>query len=88
MIKSVVKAPLDSPDMTITGKDIILYRARVLKIALLTHVRTGGRVKVTRTATPSRLLRIAEQITGAKYKRGQYHLALHDIQKFLDNSQP
>jgi hypothetical protein len=61
------------------------YRLVALKQALKIHVMTQGRMKLTRTATPTRMLQMASEYTGKQYRRGQQAQALADIQQVLDN---
>ena len=61
------------------------YRLVALKQALKIHVMTQGRMKLTRTATPTRMLEMASEYTGKQYRRGQQDQALLDIQEVLDN---
>jgi hypothetical protein len=61
------------------------YRLVALKQALKIHVMTQGRMKLTRTATPTRMLQMASEYTGKRYRRGQQDQALADIQQVLDN---
>ena len=61
------------------------YRLVALKQALKIHVQTQGRMKLTRSATPTRLLELASEYTGKRYRRGQQDQALLDIQEVLDN---
>lgn len=63
--------------------DPMLYRAVTLKAALQIHVRTGGKMRLTRTATPTALLRMASEFTGVQYKRGQHQQALTDLVALL-----
>lgn len=61
------------------------YRLVALKQALKIHVMTQGRMKLTRTATPTRMLEMASEYTGKSYRRGEQAQALTDIQQVLDN---
>jgi hypothetical protein len=61
------------------------YRLVALKQALKIHVMTQGRMKLTRTATPTNLLKMASEYTGKRYRRGEQDVALTDIQQVLDN---
>ena len=61
------------------------YRLVALKQALKIHVMTQGRMKLTRTATPTRMLEMASEYTGKRYRRGEQAQALADIQQVLDN---
>jgi hypothetical protein len=61
------------------------YRLVAVKQALKIHVQTQGRMKLTRSATPTRLLELASEYTGKQYRRGEQAQALADIQQVLDN---
>ena len=61
------------------------YRLVALKQALRIHVQTQGRMRLTRTATPTSMLLMASEYTGKRYRRGQQAQALADIQEVLDN---
>ncbi len=64
--------------MSFVGPDAVaLYRATVIASALRFYDRTG--MKVNRAYTPSAMLRVATEITGKSYKRGQYLLAAADL---------
>jgi len=59
------------------------YRAIAIKHALILYAKAG--IKANRAYTPTAMLKAAEDITGIKYKRGQYALAAADIDKVLQN---
>lgn len=59
------------------------YRVLVLRQALRIHVVSGGKMRMTRTATPTRLLAMASEVTGRQYKRGQHAVALADIEELI-----
>ena len=61
------------------------YRLVALKQALRIHVQTQGRMRLTRTATPTSMLLMASEYTGKRYRRGEQSQALADIQEVLDN---
>lgn len=61
------------------------YRLVALKQALKIHVQTQGRMRLTRSASPTRMLEMASEYTGKRYRRGQQDQALLDIQEVLDN---
>ena len=61
------------------------YRLVALKQALKIHVMTQGRMRLTRSASPTRMLEMASEYTGKRYRRGQQDQALLDIQEVLDN---
>ena len=57
----------------------LLFQAKVI-IAGLKAVKLG--MRLSRSATPTNLLAKAGQICGKKYKRGQYDLAIADLQQW------
>lgn len=60
-----------------------LYRAKVVRGALKMHVRTGGAFRLTRAASPARLLKLATEYTGKVYKRGRQAEALADMDAYI-----
>lgn len=59
-----------------------IFRAIAIKQGLSLYARTG--LKPNRAWTPTNMLRTAGHITGHVYKRGQYELAISDLQYWLD----
>lgn len=70
-------------DTVITGPDILRYQAAAIRTALQVHIRSRGRLTVTRIATPGRLLQAASRLTKTKYRRGQYLKAISDLTAFI-----
>ena len=62
-----------------------LYRVALLKQALKAHVISGGKMRINRSATPSRVLELVGQLTGKQYKRGQQVQALEDLESFISS---
>ena len=58
------------------------YQAIVLKSALKLYNATG--MKPNRMWTPTRMLALAGEITGQKFKRGQYLTAADALQVWID----
>jgi hypothetical protein len=56
-----------------------LFRFAALRSALRLHILGGGRMRVSRQLTPTRLLDLATEYTGTKYRRGQHAQALADL---------
>lgn len=56
-----------------------LFRFAALRAAIRLHVRTNGQVRADRRLTPTRLLDLATEYTGTKYRRGQHAQALADL---------
>lgn len=46
------------------------------------YIKTGGKMILTRGATPTRLLKMAESYTGKKYKRTQKQDAINDLKEW------
>lgn len=56
---------------TYAGPDAVaVFRARAVASALRLYARTG--LKANRAYTPSAMLAVATEVTGRKFKRGQY----------------
>jgi len=64
-----------------------VYRLAVLRQALQVHVMSGGEMRLTRTATPTRILAMASEVTGRKYKRGQQAQALADMNELMGDTE-
>lgn len=70
---------------SLTGPDAMLFiKAVHLKAALGLHVKTEGRMRMTRSASPTRLLALAADITKKTYKRGQYQQAADDLKIWIE----
>lgn len=70
--------------VVVTGASgIKMYRATVIKHALLFYARTSMRINTA--YTPKRMLQIATEYTGNTYKMGQYVQAAADLQEWLDD---
>jgi len=67
----------------LTGAQIPLYRAAVLKAALTLYAK--HRIRVNRAYTPGAMLREAGLITGKTYTRGSHDLAAADLETWIDN---
>jgi hypothetical protein len=61
-----------------------LYRAITCKQGLKMHVQTGGRMRLTRGASPTLLLQIAGEYTGKKYKRTEHAQAATDLELWIE----
>lgn len=70
----------------ITGNAILGYRAKVLIQALEFHIKTGGKMRLTRSATPGTLRQIATEFTGKPYARSAKALqqALDDMRTLVE----
>lgn len=68
--------------VSFVGYDAVhLYRAKLTKVALRAHQRTG--LMVTRGATKRRLLDLIQSYTGKIYKRTQVEAALQDLEQWI-----
>jgi hypothetical protein len=68
---------------TFAGPDAVAYfRARTLASSIKLFMRTG--IIPTRGVTGPVMLRIATEITGKAYKRGQYQAAYDDVVRWAD----
>jgi len=62
-----------------------MFRMVTLKQALSIHIKTQGRMRLTRGATPTRMLQMASEYTGKRYTRGQQALALQDLETLMES---
>ena len=69
--------------MTTIHPDI--FRMVTLKQALSIHVKTEGRMRLTRMATPTNMLKMASEYTGKRYRRGEQNVALQDLVMVLES---
>lgn len=60
---------------------VATYRAVVIKHALVFYAKTG--MKVNSAYTPKNMLAAAGQITGQKFKRGQYQQAIDALELWI-----
>ena len=68
---------------TFTGeRGVSTYRACVIKSALQLYAKTG--MKANRAYTPTAMLAAASDITGLKFRRGQYQQAADAIGAWLE----
>ena len=71
--------------ITFTGKaGVDTFTAIVLRQAISFYAKTG--MKVNRAYTPSAMLAKAGQITGKKFKRGQYQEAVEALTVWLEEN--
>ena len=65
----------------LVGSQIDAYRLLVVIKAMETHIRTNGRMRLTRIASPANLRAIASEYTGKHYARSRKGLetALADL---------
>ena len=68
--------------MSFTGDGVDLFRAATIKSGLGLYRKTG--MKPNRAWTPTAMLAAAGQITGKRYKRGQFQQAEDDLQIWID----
>jgi hypothetical protein len=70
----------------LVGKDAVhLMRIQTIISGLRMSISTGGKMILTRGATPTKLLQLASEYTGKKYKRTQKQQAIDDLQIFFNN---
>jgi len=75
----------DGKVKALVGHDAVqLMRVSTLISGLKMHIATGGRMILTRGATPTFLLKQATGYTGKVYKRGQYQQAIDDLKVWMD----
>lgn len=67
----------------ITGKDIEKFRLLMAIQGLETHVRTNGRMRLSRVATPKRCMEIVSEFTRKKYKRSDAKKAAEEGRVWL-----
>jgi hypothetical protein len=62
-----------------------VYRAITLKHGLILYAKT--RMKPNSAWTPTAMLKAAGQITGQRYRRGAYHAAALDLDRWIKENQ-
>lgn len=68
--------------ITFTGKaGVDTYIAVALKTAIRSYARSG--LRMNRAWTPTAMLAKASEITGTKFKRGQYQEAIEGLEAWL-----
>ena len=67
----------------ITGKGIERFRLMIAIQGLETHIRTNGRLRLSRVATPKRCMEIVSEFTKKKYKRSDAKKAAEEGRLFL-----
>jgi len=80
----------DAGGTTITGNAINYFQVLICKQAMEMHLKFGGTMRLTRTATPKRLREIATSYTGVKYARSTAGMqeALEDMKTILASRTP
>lgn len=69
--------------VTFAGRDAVhLFRAITLKSGISLHQKCG--MIPTRGMTITKMLAMAEEFTGKKYKRGDHQGAIADLQVWID----
>lgn len=66
-----------------TADQVSWYQLATLKTALSLHIRTGGKMRMTRNAGITTLLKLASGYTGVTYKRSQAQLAYDHITQLV-----
>lgn len=67
----------------LTGESINRFRLLMAVQGLETHIRSGGRMRMSRVATPKRCMEIVTEFTKNKYKRTDAKKAVEDGRNFL-----
>jgi len=67
----------------ITGESINRFRLLMAVQGLETHIRSGGRMRVSRAVTPKLCMEIVSGFTRKKYKRTDAQKAVEDGRNFL-----
>lgn len=67
-----------------TGSDVGIFQALAIASALDLYAKTG--MKANRSYTPTNMLKMANQITGHNYKRGQYSAAAAALREWADRA--
>ena len=67
----------------LTGDSITRFRLLLAVQGLETHIRTGGRMRVSRGVTPKLCMEIVSGFTRKKYKRTDAQKAVDDGRNFL-----
>lgn len=83
MTKQVREGTIESHGnggMSFTGGGVEIFRATSIASGLRLYAKTG--MKPNRMWSPTAMLDAASNITGVKYKRGQYDQAADDLQKW------
>lgn len=80
MIETITK---EEGGIVMTGASINRYQLLVAIQGLETHVRTNGRMRLSRFATPKRCMEIISEHTGKKYKRTDAGKAAEDGRALL-----
>ena len=71
---------------TFTGKQTVIFKAIVIRNAIEFYKRNG--LKINSAYTPGAMLKAAEEITGKKFKRGQYDQAIDALDDWLKEQKP
>jgi len=68
-----------------TPEQIAVVRAMVIRSALKLYALTG--IRANSEYTPANMLRAAAEITGKKFKRGQYTEAIAALDEWINSKQ-
>lgn len=66
-----------------TPEAVAYVRAVTVRQALEVHVRTGGRMRLTRIATPRAMMSLASEILGKKFKPRDYEGAIAALTEWI-----
>lgn len=70
--------------MVVTGDSTNAFRLLVAVQGLEIHIKTNGRMRLTRIATPKRCMEVVSEFTGRKYKRTDAMIAAKDGRTVLE----
>lgn len=71
---------------TLNGKEAVdLMRVQTIIMGIKMHVSSGGRMQITRGMSIMKLLGLAFQYSGNKYKRTECEKAIADLQVWFNN---
>lgn len=68
---------------TLTGSAIDIMGAATIRVALRMHVNSGGRMRMSRAASPTVLMASAAKITGQKFKTRDYAGAIVALDQWI-----
>lgn len=66
------------------GSDVNIFRALTIASALEFYAKTG--MKVNRAYTPTAMIKAANEMTGHRYRRGQYTAAALALRELADRA--
>lgn len=67
----------------LTGESVEKFKLLVALRGLETHIKTQGRMRISRFATPKRCMEIVSEFSQKKYKRTDAKIAAQDARTIL-----